>query len=281
MKAYVEYMNSVTVTADLHEKILARTAQKPAPPVKIRSFPRYAAPAALAAACLIILCGAFLAIPGLLNAPGENTGVGSGPSVSFKPGGSQPGDYDLTLKQARSDADFGAYVSMSVPSQFSFTSAQKSTDPDGDSLSVLWKQASESSGGSIAWTISKPAAGELDRIVHVNEREKYDMMLYSSPWDQSVPEELRGYFGNPVFLSEELTLDALRARVYHTDDDRREARGLRMDFSVLYGDVVVLVQTKGASPEQLYDMLTGLKDPQTSFKKSARSMEGWVSASGN
>jgi len=196
------------------------------------------------------------------------------PSESFRTDDTSPDDEEqsenviLTLEQALSDADFGAYVSVSVPSQFFFASAQKTTGYVDKSLSVLWEKAAGSNDGTIVWRISKSAADEFDHVVYVHEREKYDTALYSFPWDTSVPEELQRFFENPLFLSEELTLDTLLARSYHADDDKRESLGIRMDFSVLYGDVVVLVNTKGASPEQLFEMFGALNSPEASYKGS-------------
>jgi len=263
-KDYADYMDNIVVTADLHEKILRRTTRKPAPPAKIHTFQRYAAPMAIAAACVVILGIAFFTIPRLFNDPGEN-GTAE-PSEILRPGYEtpadepEPGAVSLTLEQALSDTEFGAYVSANVPSTFSFTSSTKSTGQDGASLSVLWEKAADFSNGSIDWKIYMCAAEEHARIVHADEREKYDMTLYPFPWDESVPEELLRYFINPVFLSEELTPEMLMARAHQPDNDRLDASAQRMGFSVLYDDVIVFVNTIGASPEQLYEMFAELKD---------------------
>ena len=267
-KDYVDYMDNIVVTADLHEKIIRRTTRKPAPPVKIHTFQRYAAPLAIAAACVAVLGVAFFTIPRIFNVPGENANVE--PSEILRPGDETPADepepgvVTLTLEQALGDTEFGAYISANAPSPFSFASSTKSTGQDGASLSVLWEEAAEHSDGVINWKVYKSAADEHARIVHADEREKYDRALYSFPWDKSVPEDLQEYFENPVFLAEELTPEMLRARAYLTDNDRIEAPGQRMDFSVLYDDVIVFVNAIGASPEQIYEMLTELRAQKTS-----------------
>ena len=272
MKKYNEYMDNIVVTTDLHEKILKRTTQKPVPLMKNKITTRYAVPLALAAACVIVLGISLFTLPQLFNTPEGSVPDEPGISVVFNPSENlKTGDNtlddesptlsnELTLKQACDDVDFGSYISINVPARFNFESSQKSAGQDGDSLSVLWKEAADNSDGSIAMRVTRSAADEQYRIVRVQEREKYDMTLYSFPWDKSVPAELLGFFTNPVFLSEELTLDTLRARSYHAASDKRDVSGLRMDFSVLYGDVIVLISTKGASPEQIFDMLTALKD---------------------
>jgi len=267
-KDYVDYMDNIVVTADLHDKIIGRTTKKPAPPVKIQSFRRYAAPMAVAAACVIILGIAFFTVPQIFNVTGDN--AIDEPSENLKPGDEAPGDVSeptvvtLTLEQALSDAEFGAYVSANAPSLFSFASSTKSTGQDGASLSVLWEGAADHSDGVINWKVSRSAADEHDRIVHPDEREKYDRALYSFPWDKSVPAELQECFENPVFLAEELTPEMLRARAQLAENDKTGAPGRRVDFSVLYDDVIVFVNAIGASPEQLYDMLMDLRASQTS-----------------
>ena len=229
MKDYVDYMNSISVSADLHEKILERaasmdniivladrreqnigqTALNPKPPAKPRSFRRYAGPAAIAAACLIVFGYAFFAIPRFFGGQGDDAAIEPGPSVisepeeNLKTDGSNPDEdprqenYVLTLEQAQTDADFGAYVSKSVPPRFSFVSSLKSAGQVENSLTVLWKETTGASDGSISWIIFKSAADEQNRIVSANEREKYDMAYYSSPWDECVPDELLGVLRIP------------------------------------------------------------------------------------
>ena len=314
MKEYIEYMDNISVTPDLHAKIMervkqaqatqtqatheqatyeqatqahsayeqtaqAQATQKAKPLIRIGDFRRYAAPLSIAAACMVVVGLTIFAAPQLWGAPGVKTPAKSDDSIIFEPDDGNfraiedandevQSDYvALTFEQALSDADFGAYVSTSVPVEFRFSSAQKSTGHIRDSLSVMWKDEAGSSDSSIAWRVFMSDKDELDRIVYTNEREKYDMALYSYPWETSVPEELQSCFVNPVFLSDDLTLDTLLARAYHTDDDQRDTLGLRMDFSVLYGDVVVFVNTKGMLPEQLYQMLMELGTKQASNKE--------------
>jgi len=335
MKEYIEYMDSISVTPDLHARIIDRVkqaqaereqaaqvqaaqaqaaqaqaaqtqaaqaqasheqatheqaayaqtaheqaAQKAKPLIRISDFRRYAAPLSIAAACMVVVGLTIFAAPQLWSAPGGKTPAKSNDSMIFDPddesfrtgedavdGGQGSGIVELTLEQAKGDADFGAYVSLGVPSEFRFASAQKSTGQIRDSLSVMWKDEAGDSDGSIAWRVSMSDKDELERIVYANEREKYDTSLYSFPWETSVPEELQRCFESPVFLSDELTLDTLLARAYHTDDDQRDTLGIRMDLSVLYGDVVVLVNTKGMSPQQLYEMLMELSTLQASNKQ--------------
>jgi len=257
MKEYVDYMNSIQVSAELHEKIMRRVARKPAPRLLSLAVARYVAPVA----CAAVLAVCILTIPGILPPAEDSQSVPDRSAATFTPYENQrigeervSGNYALTLEQAKNDADFGTYLPVSVPSQFSFRSAQRSADPGVDSLSVIWDETV--GDNSIYWSISMSSASELDHIVYAREREKYDMALYSDPLEESVPEELWECFKNPVFPASELTLDTVSARAYRSAGDTDEARVCRMTFSVLYDNVLVRVDTGGATPEQLFDMLT-------------------------
>jgi hypothetical protein len=163
-------------------------------------------------------------------------------------------DERLTLNEAQNDPDFGVYLPKSVPSRFGFESAHRFINQDTNSLFVYWYVGLD----YIDWRISKTIDYDIERIVSLGEREKYDMALYSIPFAESVPRELREYVDNPVFLAEELTLDAVKARAFWVDNDRGDTPGWRMRFSVLYGDIVVEVNIKGATPEQVWEILAGL-----------------------
>ena len=157
----------------------------------------------------------------------------------------------LTFEAARKDPDFGAYVPAGVPSGFSFESALRFIDQERNNLSLFWDTGYD----YINWNVSKATAYDLSLIVAASELEKYDMSLYPIPLAESVPKELWDYVNNPVFLAQEFTLDVIKARAYYVNNDRGDNPGWRMDFSVLYGDVVVRVNIKGASPEQVWEMI--------------------------
>ncbi|MDR0272933.1 MAG: hypothetical protein LBI27_06415 [Clostridiales bacterium] len=161
-------------------------------------------------------------------------------------------DESLTLSEARSDPDFGMYLPENVPSRFGFESARRFINQDTDNLSVYWSIRFDYD--YIDWRVSKATDYDLERIASPDERVKYDMELYPIPWADSVPTELRDYVLNPVFRAEDLTLDIIQARAYWVDTDRSDTPGWRMRFSVLYGDAVVEVNVKGASPEQVWEM---------------------------
>lgn len=280
MKEYLDYMNNIPVSNELHEKIMRQVSPKPSSRLLPFTQMRYVMPAACAAA--LVLC--VLTVPGLRHTPDEgakSTPYSSAmivdPGEDLKTGGeSAPKIYALTLEQAKNDADFGAYVPLSIPPEFQFRSALKSAGEDGNSLSVIWDETG--GGNSIHWKISVSMGSELENIVLASEREKYDTTLYSIPFDETVPEELWEYFKNPIFPVDELTLDTVSARAFRSATDIGEARDWRMAFGVLYGNVLISVDTNGATPQQLYEMLTsgiaeGLDETKVSFKGDAKVMD--------
>ena len=163
-------------------------------------------------------------------------------------------DERLSLAEAYSDFDFGAYLPNNIPSRFSFESAHRFINQDYNGLFVLWTVGLN----NLDWRVSKITDYDRERIVSPDDIVKYDMSLYPIPWFESVPSELRDYVFNPVFHSNDLTLEIIRLRAYWVEQDRGDTPGWRMRFSVLYGDVVVEVNIKGTSPEQVWDMFLGL-----------------------
>ena len=160
----------------------------------------------------------------------------------------------LTLNEARLDPDFGLFIPSSVPNGFVFESSYRVIDQRQNNLFVHWgKQNSY-----IEILVSEPTEFDREHIVSVSEREKYDMTLYTIPLADSVPGELWDYVDHPVFLADEFSLEVIQARAYWVDTDRGDVPAWRMSFSVLYGDNLVRISVKGATSEQVWEMLAGL-----------------------
>jgi hypothetical protein len=161
----------------------------------------------------------------------------------------------LTLDEAYADPDFGAYLPHGVPSQFSFDSAQRFINQESNSLFVFWY--TEAGYDTIMWSVSKPTEADRAHLVSADERKKYDLSLYPFPLADSIPAELWEYVNSPVFQAEELSLDVIKARAYLSDEQGDS--GWRVDFSVLYDDVIVSVNSKGISPKEVWEMFTALR----------------------
>jgi hypothetical protein len=160
----------------------------------------------------------------------------------------------LSLAEARADADFGMYIPETLPKGFGFENATRFINQERNTLFVNWTKGMS----YISWKVSLLKDNDKTRITHVTDTKNYDLALYPIPRADSVPDELREIVDNPIFLIDELTLDAVRARAYEVLDSGDE-QGPRMRFSVLYGDTLVKLNVKGATPESVLEMLQQIK----------------------
>ncbi|MHB8065451.1 MAG: hypothetical protein ACYDG2_23030 [Ruminiclostridium sp.] len=160
----------------------------------------------------------------------------------------------LGLDEARADADFGAYVPISLPEGFVFEDSLRYKNQVQDALFVNWAMGM----GYINWRISMLDESDKMRITSIADTRNYDLSFYPIPRADSVPDELREIVNNPIFLSDELTFEAIQARTYEVSDSG-DGPGLRMQFSVLYGDILVELNVKGASSEAIFDILQQIK----------------------
>lgn len=158
---------------------------------------------------------------------------------------------ELTLEEAVADVDFGAHMLREAPAGYQEEGFRRYRDQYQDQLSACWTSGYD----SLRWTVSRLT--DESRIADVNCPEQYDMSLYPIPLAESVPEALWEMVDNPIFRIEDLTLELVYTRAYKVED-AGDSDGYRMRFSVLYGDTVVEVSTKGVSPEWLYQQLKDL-----------------------
>jgi hypothetical protein len=160
---------------------------------------------------------------------------------------------ELTLSEASKDEDFGIYMPPSIPKGFTSENIQRYKDQNNNSLSGLWTHGYD----ELRWKISYLGDGDKERLTSVKDKRNYDFSLYPIPRADSVPDELREIVDNPIFNIDELTLDTIKARTY-TLDDAGDSNAYRMHFSVLYGDVIIDVSSKGISPEWMYSQLESI-----------------------
>jgi hypothetical protein len=156
----------------------------------------------------------------------------------------------MDLDQARSDPDFGMYLPASLPAGFSFESALRFIDQDSDYLYATWYKGL----GYIDWQVSRFEEEDEKRLTSVEDIQNYDLALYPIPRAESVPAELRAVVSDPIFRIDDLTLDVVRARTYEVSDAGDEP-GPRMKFGVLYGEILIELNVKGAAPEVIFELL--------------------------
>jgi len=158
-------------------------------------------------------------------------------------------DERLTLDEARAYPGFGTFFPENAPRGFTFDYARRMLNQNFDGILAFW----DSGMDSIRWQVSRPEAHDLAHVVSIYQREKFDLSLYSIPFADSVPQEFSQFVMNPVFLAEELTLDAMQARQLYS-------RGRsQMNFSILFDDVVVSISVTGMQPEQVWEMFLDIK----------------------
>jgi len=162
-------------------------------------------------------------------------------------------DYEeLTLEEARLDPDFGAFMPVNVPNDLTFENGWRTSDESDNSIRLIWGQRNP----ALFWMVGEPREDELERIVPAAERHKFDVSLYSTPWFESVPDEIREYFHDPVFLADEMSLEVVQARARWDEGRRGESASWVIEnFTVLYGDVIIRINARGVSPEQIWEMI--------------------------
>ncbi len=165
-----------------------------------------------------------------------------------------PGN-DLELTAAYADPDFGAYLPGTVPDGFSFESAVRFINQESNYLSILWTKGM----GDIHWSVSYLGEDDQARITSVDDTQNYDLALYPIPRGESVPRELWEIVNDPIFRIEDLTLEVVQARAYEVSD-AGDISGPSMRFGVLYGDILVEIYVKGASPEAVFEMLQQIQE---------------------
>lgn len=160
----------------------------------------------------------------------------------------------LTEAEAREDVDFGAYLPMELPQGFTEEDILRFRGNGQDYLSGVWTRGYD----EFRWTVSSYTERDAARLTSVADTQNYDLSLYPIPRADSVPVELREIVDNPIFSIDELTMGAVSARAY-VSDEQGDTDGWRMRFSVRYGNVVVEVSSKGVSPDWVYRQLTDIE----------------------
>ncbi len=160
----------------------------------------------------------------------------------------------LTLEEARADGTFGRFIPQTIPEGFLFESALRTADQSRNELFVCWLKGM----GALRWRISPLGDKGRARLTSVAATENYDLSLYPIPWADSVPAGLREIVENPIFEIDELTTEVVNRRALEIPDAGDEP-GTRLHFGVLYGDVVVEIDSKGVPVEIIYEALLSLK----------------------
>lgn len=162
----------------------------------------------------------------------------------------------LTLQEALNVETIGKYLLAEGPEGFAAESVSYRRREGGGSLYAVWCRTG--TYDEVDWRVSLYTEADAGRVTAAADTRNYDLSLYPIPRAESVPEELRQIVDHPIFSIDELTQEVVNRRAYYANDSG-DTGGVRMNFGVLYGEVLVEVNAKGVSPEWLYEQLSALK----------------------
>ena len=99
---------------------------------------------------------------------------------------------------------------------------------------------------------------EKPTAVDMAKAETYDEYLYDIPHAETVPEEYRDIFDNPVCAWEDFSLEFVQKRMIAREDagDTDTPRG---NFSVLYPDGTVVYFSGRGTAEEIWDLFDSIK----------------------
>ena len=156
----------------------------------------------------------------------------------------------LTQEEAFHDQDFGIYMPSYVPSGLEFVGALRIVDQLNNYLSSNWH---EIGAASISWVVNTSHPLWYDQIVSVNDREKFDVNLYTIPWMDSVPNDIIDYLSSPVFLAQEMSLDIVQARTLYSG--RNGTLNPSINFNVMFDGIIIQIGSLGVTAEEIWRMI--------------------------
>lgn len=203
----------------------------------------------------VVLTAALLVLSGCLWLGGETTPE-TEPDPTPTPivsEGAPLAPPPMTIEEARKHPVFGAYVPDEAPEGFTTWSATLFSG-DNETLHINY----EGERKHLTLLVHKTTPYYDAHIVDLDKPETYDMSLYTVPYMDSVPGELREIVNCPIFRYEDFTVEAVMARAANSAEPEDEAMAIE-SFGVLYGDgVIVEVSAKQLSAEKVYDILSDL-----------------------
>lgn len=154
-----------------------------------------------------------------------------------------------TLTEEDARGMMGSYVPDKLPEGYGFESARWATEERA--LGITWCR------GMDYIHLSMRTPEETCRTVDIGIPETYDVRLYEVPYGETVPEEYREVFDNPVFAWEDMSLDIVESRM-KVYEDRGDTATPRGNFSVLFPEGVLVRFTGRGSAEQIWEMFCSM-----------------------
>lgn len=162
----------------------------------------------------------------------------------------------ITLEEAKDVAVLGEYVPDTLPTGYTLESAgKKNNDATGEaeSITLLWSKGMD----DIHLTIAKVNPADII-TVDIAETETYDVHQYEIPYAETVPENYRSIFNDPVFAEADFGPEMVKARMKVVSDqgDTDTPRG---NFAVLYDSGIMVRFTGDGDAESIYEMFSSIK----------------------
>ena len=159
---------------------------------------------------------------------------------------------ELSEEQARDAELLGTYIPSNIPKGYTWESARALTNAktgEYESIFLCWTKGMD----SIMITVSKVDVENLV-VTDITKKEVYDVSLYDIPYAETVPEEYKSYFDNPIFAWEDMSLELVQSRMKVVPDsgDTDTPRG---DFSIIYPEGILLHFNGDGTAEEIWEML--------------------------
>ncbi len=160
-----------------------------------------------------------------------------------------------TLEQAAALEGLGSYVPEKLPAGYAFEEAHRNLDMEEPNLTVGFSRGMD----YLMLNIQETSAAL--ESVDVGKPETYDVRLYDIPYADSVPQEYRQTFDNPVFAWEDMSLEIVESRMksYTDAGDSATPRG---NFSVLFPDGILVRFNGRGTAKQIWEMFEALYTTQ-------------------
>ena len=158
---------------------------------------------------------------------------------------------EYSLQAAGQIEGLGEYVPETLPEGYKFESAYSNQDLDRENLTVSWSR-----GMDMILLHLEQTQGTVE-TVDVEKPEIYDERLYEVPYGETVPEEYRQVFQDPVFALEDFSLEIVESRM-KTYEDSGDTATPRGNFKVLYPDGVLVSFNGRGTAQEIWDMFCSM-----------------------
>lgn len=163
---------------------------------------------------------------------------------------------DITETEARQLTTIGKYIPTRLPAGYVWESGKtyaEEKNSTGAYVSLNWVKGMD----SIHLTISTVEWEDV-LLTDITAKETYDVRLYEIPYAETVPEEYREIFNEPIFAEEDFTKEVIEARMKVVADqgDTNTPRG---QFAVLYEDGVLVRFNGRGTAEEIWEMFQSIQ----------------------